>query len=450
VALAGPAAAQVSGPVGGPVGGTIGGPVGGVAASPSIAAARPAGSGIAIPPVSSSDDDDPVAPGVGINTGRGVNISANLVTEYGSNLLRQGEGQTLGGRSGSRSDFRIRPSVSVNLGLPAGRQQLYLNASVGRDFYVRNSFLNRERVGAVAGVAYGFGSSCGGRLQASYEQRQTQLEEFVDVRNSLRRTTSGLLSLTCSRPYGISPSADVTYTNNTNSLESRRRRNSRTISAGIGASYAIGVRGSIGVRANYADTVFPNEIITLLDLSVQPPRVLESFEYSLKSYGGSLTGQYRLGERVSFVGNVGYSRIAPRAGVGEPYGSLTYSASVGYTGTRIFGSASAGRAVTPGRGGEATFFVANSYTLDVGYTLPSGISAYAGAARSTREFRGELDTLPLARSSATTDRAYLGVRTQIGRLLSASAEVNTIRRRVIPSIFNYTSNGVRLSLSASF
>lgn len=447
LAGAAPALAQVGNPVGGPVGGGIGGPIGGAAPSGVSGPVRPPG--ITLPPVNSVDDEDPVSPGVGINTERGVRFAATLTTEYGSNLLRLGDSVPVGSQVRSRSDVRIRPAVTAQAGLPLGGQQLYLNALVGRDFYVRNSFLNRQRLEGVAGVAYRFGR-CGGRVQGDYSQRQTQLEEFADVADSIRRDTGVLLSVGCPGAVGLSPDASVGYNWSSNSLERRKRRDSRTFNAALGVSYQLGPRGSIGLRANYAHIIFPNEPVTRFDTSVVPPRALETFNYALTSYGGGATAQYRIGPSLNLVGSLGYGRIVPRAGVGAPFGSLTYDLTLGYTGPRLSGSISAGRAVTPGRGGEATFFVAERYQIDAGYQLGRSINAYAGAARSTREFRGAPLGTPLARAEATSDRVYLGARTSIGRLFTASAEVNHQRRRVVPAIFNYDSTGVRLSLGASF
>lgn len=444
--LAVPAWAQVGGPVGGPAGGPVGSPVGGPAGGP---VAGPAIAGIGVPALNSIDDENPAFQGTAINAGRGVDFFADVSAEYGTNLLRLGDGQPLRLGARSREDLRVRPSITARAGLPLGRQQLYLNATVGRDFYTRNTFLNRARLQGAAGLAYQFGR-CNGRVQADYSQRQTRLEEFEEIADSLRRQASVLASVSCPGAVGLSPDAQVGYTWISNSLASRRRLNNQTLNAAAGVNYAFGARAVVGARATYARVIFPNEPVTLFDLGVTPPRPLETFNYGLTSYGASLTGRLRLGTSLNLVGNVGYGRVSPRRGLGAPFGSLTYDATLGYTGPRLSGSVFAARDITPGQGGEATYFVGDRYGIDVGYSLGSGISTYAGATRSRRQFRGDPGFVVLTRTLATNDRAYVGARTRVGRLFTLSVEGDHQRRRVNPSTFNYDSTGVRLSLGATF
>lgn len=469
---------------------TPGGPVAPVDLQAPVAAQIGAGDAVdAVPPVVAQSrafdrDGDDITADTGFNLFipfvRGLDYGVGLVSEYGDNLLRLPDGvQPSGGRV-SRADFRFRPSAFVRGSQPFGRQTLFVNATYGRDFYARNTRLNRQRLSIDGGVDWRLGARCGGQVAASYAARQSELELFDAVISNEQRRTGVLLSAGCPSRVGLSPNLSVALNRIDNELPERKRADARSSSFSGGLSYALGARGTATLSGSYTDARFPNSVITvpalvpvlgpggapLLDRDGRPvfaATLVPVGGFASRFYGVNGGVSYRFGPSITVNLGLGYSRsksrVRPIAGREElakqaalpGFSGLVYSAGVDYRGPRIGGGVAVARSVTPSPGGSAAFFVTTRYELNLGYDLGPNGRAYAGVARLQRDFRGQLlqETVNV-RNAEKADRAFIGYDRDLGRLLSAGVRYTYQRRLANPSVFNYDNNLFTLRLSANF
>lgn len=389
-------------------------------------------------------DDAPFLSGLDILAGIGFNISGQLETEYSDNIARVSDDRPLGTRYRSKDDWVFRPSVSVSAGRPVGRQQLFVNASLGRDFYARNTLLDKNRFQVDGGLNWALGTRCGGRVQGSYSNRGTQFGTFEVVVPSTQERLNFLASANCRTSTGIS--GNISYNRNkvTNSTDdplgvidrSFADVRSQGINGGVG--YPIAGRGEIGLQGNWTEQEFSNQLLATGELN------------GSQIYGANLFGNYRLGSSLRATGGIGKSWINPRAPLAEGFSGLTWNLGLNYSGPRLGASVSSGRSANGSSGGSSNYSIGSFFNTSVSYRANPRLSFAGGLATSTTDYRGLVqipDTLDIR--SSKLRRYFVGADYRLNRIVAFSFDFNHQNRSSQPVSSSYKVNTVGLTVRAA-
>jgi len=389
-------------------------------------------------------DDAPMAGGLDVLAGIGLNISAGLVTEWNDNIRRLDE-NFVPDDGTSRSDWRFTPTVAVSAGRPIGRQQLFLNAGLGRDFYARNTILDKNRVNVGGGLAWNLGQRCNGRLQGSWSKRGTQFASFAEVIPSTQETSAFFASATCQTAGRLVGSASYSSSNTRNrtddSLPNAPDRSfadvdSDSISASI--AYAL-TRGQVGVSGNWGNYEFPNQVLFSGETNGN------------KIQGYNLFANYRIGSSLQANASIGYSKVEPTSVLSQDFSGNVWSLGLNYSGPRLGAGISTGRSVNGSGGGNSNFSIGTFYNMNVSYRANDRLAASAGYARSNTDYRGVIaipGTQPI--NSAIMDRFFIGADYRLNRLLSFGVDLNHQKRSSKPDTFSYDATSVIMSVRANF
>ena len=395
--------------------------------------------------------------------GRGFSIEGTIRTLYDNNILRSGNGQaTLPGYY--RSDFRISPSVTVAAGLPVGRQQLFIGANVGRDFYVRNTRLDRNRYDISGGAILRAGNSCSGSLTAEYKRRQSFVTEAsVRTDNTQEIQDYGAI-VDCAPTSGIGFGGGVTrsVTNNQNGL--RTGFNSTNMDYDAHLNLSSPTLGQFSAGGSYSRISYPTRLLIRADDGAQVGDHLEILAGHVgyaKVFGPRLTinvsGSYQHVKPVpADVLNI---VILPIIGpVGIPSTRQTYSGP-GFSlladyhpGTRLSASLGASRNVTSSPNVGAQFVVRDNIDGDVTYKLGPSITTSAGANYSHNRYRGSFASAvePVARNADSITRFYARATYQPRRLYGVDFEIAHQIRKSNPSLYNFSSTTAAVTLRVKF
>lgn len=390
-------------------------------------------------------DDAPVFSPLALVGALGLNVSASLQTEYIDNVARLSEGEPLGSRYKSKDDWAFRPSVSLSAARPFGRQQLFLNGVIGRDFYARNTTLDRNRIGIDGGINWVLGTRCGGRVQGGYSKRGTQFGTFEEVIPSTQERTIFLASGSCRTVTGLS--ANINYNtgktrNKTDDPTGQVDRsfanvNQQGVNGGIG--YPLGRRGEIGIQGNWNEQEFPNQPLANGDLN------------GTEIYGANVFGNYRVGTTLRATGGIGKSWVKPKAPLADDFAGLTWNLGLNYTGPRIGAALSMGRSVNGSSGGSSNYSLGTFYNASVNYKANNRLSMAAGMAFSNTDYRG-INQLPETEDidSAKMRRYFIGADYRLNRILAFALDFNHQNRSSQPSSQSYKVNSIGLTARAAF
>lgn len=383
-------------------------------------------------------DDAPDVGGFDVLAGIGFNASAGLVTEWNDNVARQPSGAPLNRRFVSRSDFRFSPSLSVDAGRAIGRQRVFVSASVGRDFFARNTVLNQNRISANGGLQWSLGTRCNGRFQGSYTDRTARFGDFVEIVPATQETIGFLAAAGCATATGLGFNASYNNTRNRNSALVREFADSNA--AGVNGSifYRLGSRGDITLSGSSQKVTFPNQF--------QPDGQTSGLDLQSVTVGVG----YRFGPSIRFNGSLGNSWVDPTNPLTPNFSGATFNIGLNYSGPRLGAQVSGGRGVSSGGGqGFANFQVSDQFQASVNYTLGQRISLSTGFAWIDQQNRG-LDGIPEAQrlDGFSQTRYFLGADYRLNRIFSMGFDVNRQNRSSGDQIFDFDNNSVLLTLRA--
>lgn len=248
-----------------------------------------------------------------------TNVAASLQVIYDSNVSRSSSAAAAA-RGLSASDEIYEPSLSVDLARPLGRQQVFLNGSIGYDFYQHNTDLNRENID-LRGGANLQALSCRGTVAVGYARSQSDLRyvAFALAAQNVASTVSYALSGDCIRSTGFGPTFSVSETETTNSLAIEKTADAHVFSATGGLAYARPVIGQIRVFGSYTRTTYPDRVLSILGLG-------DGFETS----SGGISYFRPIGSRMEASGEVSWQHLTPFTVFEAPFSGLNYSANLAY------------------------------------------------------------------------------------------------------------------------
>ena len=428
-----------------------------LAAAPAIAAPSTAG-------------DDPGFASAGLTTvapvtGRGFNIKPTLRTVYDSNILRLGDGlaPTNGGQ---RSDMRVTPLVSMSVGLPVGRQQLFVAAGLGRDIYLNNKQLNRSRYSIGGGINVRAAARCTATVAADFNSRQALASAGDELVPNLQETLSYGGTASCQSPVGLGFGGTVRRIELRNDSVDRRPLDFNSLVYSAQLNYAIGNLGNFNATGSINKVRYPNRPVLLTGGGADADGV--------EILSGRIGFQRELGSRLALTLGTSYlsskpkpetvlqfAQALPPALPGlvlvpiarAPFTGVGYDASITYRPSqRMTASLQASRDVRASANVGAQFQVQTSFGADIDYRIGSTITAGAGVTYDRhRYFNGIL--IANAGGRRVLDeisRVYGTIAYAPVKLYSLSAEVAYQKRNSLPVQFSFDSVSAVLSLRVNF
>lgn len=411
--------------------------------------------------------DDPGFANSGLTTvspvdGRGYRLEANVRTLYDSNILRNGDGIAM--RPGAvREDYRISPTVTGAIGFPIGRQQLFVGAEVGRDYYVNNTQLNRNRYAVGGGVNLRAGTRCTGTLAADFNSRLALFSELAElIPNVQERLTYGA-SAQCQGPIGIGFGGSVRRIQTRNDNPSRQQFDLDSTVFSPNISYALGNIGRFSLSGSLNQVNYLRRTVTAIDGS--------NIEDGVDILSGRFGYERQLGSRFSIALGLSYLESKPQpttvlvpVGITSPpaapgiilgptdrstFSGLGYDGSISYRPSpRIAATFNAGRNVSASANVGAQYQVQSNFGLDLDYRLGSAITLGSGITYDKQSYFNSFLT-PDERQRRVEDkitRVYGSVNYAPVKLYALSMLVAYQDRKSLPVDYSFNSFSVLLSL----
>jgi hypothetical protein len=368
----------------------------------------------------------------------GFAADARLRIEYNDNIRRLSDDRTAE-EAGlvSRADWLFSPTLSLKAGRTIGRQQLFVVSSFSRDFYARNTELNRNNVLVNGGVLGTLGARCNWRVQGGWQSRATRFDQFGEVIPSSTRTTSVNAGGGCRSAGGLGFNLGYDRGWFRNNLEVRESANSDSQGLNGSISYALGQRGDVSVQGFWRQSELPNLI-----LPTGEPN------------GTTITGisggvNYRIGPSLRAGLALGFTQADPRNPISQPFSGATWNLSLDYSGPRLGASVGTSRGVSGGNGRFATYQIGTNVRAVVRYRTGQRIALSAGWSYDDAANRGFEDIGVIGRlDRSRTHRLQAGADYALNRLLQLGFDVNHQNRSAEPDIYAYKSTAVVLTLRA--
>lgn len=418
---------------------------------------------------SSSSDDRPARAATSISPidGQGFRIGASLRTYYDSNILRLGNGIAPdAGRS--KGDFRFTPAVDVAVGQPIGRQQLFIGASLGRDFYAKNNRLDRNRYTVGGGAILHAGRSCSGSITGEYQRRQSLLQESSVRGDNTQEIIDYGFAGDCAPSSGIGfgGSANRSETNNQN--PNRRVQDSRESNFDGHLNFGAPTIGIFSAGVALSKFNYPKRELFVANPSGGAPL---STSDKLDLYSARLGYSRAIGSRFSVNASGSYVKVKPKPNnvlnlvqgddgtlffINTPragYSGPSYNLALSYnSGARLSASLSGGRNITSSPNVAARLDIHDDIGFQVTYRVGSAITTSAGVNYDRRQYRGGFATVeePEARVRDASTRFFAQASFQPRPLYGVDFEVGHQIRSSNPSIYNFNSTSASVTLRVKF
>jgi hypothetical protein len=408
-----------------------------------------------------SNGDDPPLVSSGLVSvpqveGRGWTLDASVNTQYNSNFRRS---------INSGGVWRVTPQVTAGIGMPVGRQQIFIGGFLGRDVFLNNSRFNRNRMRIGGGINVRAGTNCVGSVAGEIGRFQTLFGDVAVVEDNVQQQRSLGAQVNCQGDAGLGFGGTVQYQETENSRARRQLFNFESLSISPQVSYASPTIGVFSLGASFQNVKYPQRLV------LGPDGVVGD-EVNIRS--GRLGYRRNLGSRLDLNMGVSSLRVAPKpasvvvllpgvlpedegfvAGVitdRQPFSALGYDGALSLQlGDRIDITASTSRSARPNANLGALTTIRTAHGIDVDYKLNRKISASVGGSLVNARYRSSFASPdePQRRISDRISRVYGQVRFVPRRGFSMGLEVAHQDRQSNPSIFSFSNTTAMLRLSAS-
>lgn len=376
--------------------------------------------------------------------GRGFHLDAQVQTRYDDNLSR---------RPVKDDGVRIRPKVAGSYGLGAGRIGLYVSGNYGRDIVRGNQlFRGADRHYYGAGVAAQL-ARCNIDGGLSFRQNLMFTADVGLAGQNERSSTQYGAVVGCQFGSSIGINAGVTrgdirlVRRVTAAFDSDRM----TYTAGL--SFTRPALGSLSLNASVSDVEFTGRQV------VTPDGLVDD---GLQQSSLRLGYQRQFGSRIGMTVGVSYLDVTPSSdqsilvvdGVAQVVDRSQFSG-IGYDGSlslrlspRLSLSASASRNVRSNGLVGAQFMVMELMEFGGTYQISKNLDFSTGVNLRTTQFRGAVVSVlePQRRDRDRFQRYYANLGMGLGRRLRLAIDLSHNQRRSNPSLFNFDSTAVSMSL----
>jgi hypothetical protein len=374
---------------------------------------------------------------------RNIGVFVSVQNSYEDNVLRQPKVFPVP-RGFSRDDFRLSPSLNVDIVQPLGRQKLTLLGGAGYDFYRRNSRLERERINLQGRADLAVGANCKPNVGLAYSRQQSDLADFFSftdfrLRNREQRVTFSS-GIKCGAEVGLRPGATFERSVVRNSSGFRKIGNFNATTVGLSVGLANPTLGEVSLFGNYRRGSYPNR-----GAFTGRPDVNER----IGVYTAGVRLQRDIGSRLKGNLSVGYTVAEPSVAGTRRFSGISGSADLtAQLGDPLQVTLGYSRAVQQSNQLDVSFTVNDSYNINASYIVTPQLVVTAGAARNKRALRDS----PLLNPNllGTDDRTTIysgGVRYAPGGPISFSLNANKSKRSSQSRIFNYEASTVSLGVN---
>ncbi|ODU20119.1 MAG: hypothetical protein ABS87_11950 [Sphingomonas sp. SCN 67-18] len=375
---------------------------------------------------------------------RRVDISVSNRLTYDTNALRATN--ALANTSTRKGDdFITSPALNVDVLLPVSRQSIYLNGSVGYDFYASNTQFNRERIGLAGGLNLAAGGGCGGVVGGEYSRGEDNLLDYIDGFDpgNVNEQRSYLVRANCSQDIGISSSVGYRHTDSENSSILRRRSNYRSDTIDVSIGYARPTLGVLSVYGDYTNTTYPHR----QTLGPSPA------DDGVEVFGIGLRLERRIGRLLGGSFSAGYTKVRPKLAGVPSFSGPSYSADLTITpGSRTRMTVGVGRRVDQSNLLEISYSITDNLHFSADYSLTDALTLQGGASYVNRRLRQSPLALPgfAALRNDKNYRVFGGLRYAAARHWSLGSELSYNKRSAGNSLFDYDSAQASLWVSYAF
>ena len=422
------------------------------------------GTGVLVFPVAAESapfgGDDPPLRSTGLVSvpqvaGRGWELDANLNTQYNSNFRR-----SIGG-----GVWRLTPQVSAGIGMPFGRQQLFVGGSLGRDIFIDNGRFNRNRLRLGGGVNLRAGSNCTGSVAGEIGRFQALLGDISEIVDNVQQQRSIGAQFNCQGGVGLGFGGTVQYRDTENTRVQRQIFNFESLSFAPQISYASPALGVFSLGGSFQNVKYPQRQVLGLD----GPAIDE-----LSIQSGRLGYRRSLGSRLDLTLGASTVRVTPKpasvllllpntlpdeAGNVQvlvsdrsPFTTFGYDGALSLKlGDRAQITASTSRSALPNANLGTLSTVRSAHGLDVDLALRPGLKAGLGGTLVNARYRGSFASAdePLRRISDSIKRVYGQVSYSPRKNYSIGLEVAHQQRESNPAVFSFNNTTVLMRLRVS-
>jgi hypothetical protein len=365
------------------------------------------------------------------------NVSATA--SYSSNVAGGGD-QVAAARNVTPGDVIYSALMSGAFVLPSKQETLFANGSVSINRHAQNANLDGQNYAASIGAS-GRAGPCSISLVGSYSRAQTPPTELlvaVTQNISESETASGALSCAAGAIVGSLSGNLGKSSNNAPGLIG-------TTSESLGASLGYGNAnfGILSVTGSVSTSGF-----------AQSPLPGQPTPSAPKQYGAGLSYSRKLGQRLNGSASVSYNTVDSGAGRGGH--GISSSVAFNYAlNQRANVSVGYSRQIQASQVIGSVLSRTQSLSLNGGYTLSQRIGLHASVSGNTEDNEGGVATIsPLGFPAQVRQNRSLsegvGASLRVGRNIAVSLNISHSTRTADVNQFNFTSNGVTLSISNSF
>ena len=366
-------------------------------------------------------------------------IRVSATDAYEDNALRLGTSQPVPAGF-VRNDFRFTPSLDLNIVRPLGQQSIFLAATLGYDFYHRNTLLNRERVKVTGGADLRFGGNCAQHIQGSASRQQSDLRDFtraIRLANAEQRLTAGA-ALSCGGGLGLKGGLTYDYETVSNDQPLRQISNYNAHTLGGSFGYVSPVLGELSIFGSYRLGRYPQR------------RTLAGLGRSdgVDVFNAGLRFTRSIGARLRGSVSLGYSKVNPKLAGTPPFSGASYSADLTWTANdRLRTKIDIGRSVSQSNLLDVSYSIDDSYAISNSFAINQSMTATFGGSVLKRRFRDSpvLGANPIGRGDRVGQYAGGFDYHPPGRI-GFAVDVSRGRRSAAVQQFDYRYLTARLSL----
>nr|WP_310525389.1 outer membrane beta-barrel protein [Polymorphobacter sp.] len=389
-------------------------------------------------------------------------VEASMNTLYDSNMIRLGNGFPLGNYP-QKSDFRFSPIVTLSTAVPVGRQQLFVSGTIGRDMYVHNTQLNRNRYAAAGGLNWRLGTRCSGLVDTNFESRQQLLSELSVVQPNKQDTFTYGASANCQTATGIGFGGSVRRVQVRNDSPDRVAFDANSWVFSPQLTYGSPNLGQFSLTGSWNKADYPErEILTTAGVFDND---------GVEIISGRFGYERSLGSRLQVKAGISYIEVDPQprdivvlvptplpppvfdVQTREKSSNLGFDAAVSYkSGSRLSGTVSASRRATASVNVGAQYQLVQAIGLDVDYRMNRAISLGTGITYDQRDYRNSFISQqePLLRVQDKITRVYGSINYAPVELYSVGFELSYQDRKSDPVEYSYDAFAAMLRLRVNF
>ena len=401
----------------------------------------------------------PSLPGSPPAVENGLSLNASGEVLYDSNILRSSAASVLA-PTAHRDDFRYSPEVSATYGRDTGRLALALNGLVGRDFFQYNSYLDRNRYVGGGSLAYHSGSGCQVVVDGSYSSRQAGIREagaaVIDpsgapaddvgtvINNVLTSSVYGA-NAGCGSPSGrLSFGGGYVHSSLSNGAATRSFGDSDADTYSGNVGFGVFRPGQLSLNGSYTSIAYPHRGSLIVN-------GVQEISTGVKTYRIGVSFARPIGTKLSGTIGVSYLHSDPVGGQAA-YNSPAYTLGLNYTASpRLSFALNGSRDIVPSTSAGALFRVVDQVLLSGHYSLGQSITVDANLGLIGNEYKGGFAIVgEPPRRNDTTKTAGVGVTYAPRSLYDVTLNVTQSIRSSDPSIFNYSSTRVGLTLALHY